>query len=543
MFDIENVVKNIKKIIRKELIILWIFSFILSSALVALSLKNKFPLGKGDFVFLSILALLVSLYRPRWIFFLFVGLIPIDNVILVSGFLPMQLRPYQFLEAILSTAIIILLAAGRLGFRILKPVWQDYLVFSLVPLSFLSVINAFNRDISIKNGLILMSFIVLYFLIRNFVRSRKDLGKIAFFFSGSFLAVSGYGYFQILADKFGAKSFEVMFGRPNSTFTEPDWMGVYLCFALAVFLSLAYFFIRQKPENSQKNRYIIILLYSLVFLDIVLIVLSLSRSAWLAAAATLLFFAFFSFLKKEGKNTGGSDGVKSAAIVCGIAILSLAAVSAGKLSKFDIFDRARSTATSEQKITIACKYSGEIPGEVGNIEDLPKFGCRHINLEEIESYKSQGMFVTEIFRKDPNVQTRSVIYQKSWEEIKKHPVLGIGYGSMTQILGVDSRGAGLNESNIFLQVWAGSGILGLISFIILIGYIIINALRRISPICPMNKFIGCPVVKDNFEMSANLFLFLGIVALIIPNLFNAGLLLGLTWLAFSVFVCIWDLHA
>jgi hypothetical protein len=534
----EILAKNIKNVLKKELAVLWIFSVILSLALIVLSLKGKFPLGKGDFVFLSILALLVALYRPRWIFFLFVGLIPLENIILVSGFLPMQLRAYQFLGAILLIAITVLFAARRLKFKILKLAWQDYLVFSFVPFGFLSIINTSNKNISLKNGLILLSFALLYYLIRNFVGSRKDLIKTAFFFSGSFLAVSCYGFYQVLADKFEFRSFEVMFGRPNSTFAEPDWLGVYLCFALAVFLSLIYYYKDQELKIKFSN----FLLYALVFFDMTLIILTLSRSAWVGAAAVLAIFAFLSLFKKKKKVVMDTEGIKSIVVVLIIVLLALIVIRSGKLSKFDIFDRARSTATSEQKITIACEKNSQIPESVADAEDLLKYGCRHINLEDISFNKSQGKTVAETFRKDPNVLTRSMIYQKSWEEIKKHPVFGVGYGSITQLLGADSRGAGLNESNIFLQIWAGSGIFGLLAFIVFIGYFFVYAFRRVSPACSMNKIIGCPVVKDDFEKAVNLFVVLGIAALIIPNLFNAGLLMGMMWLALSIFASIRDLR-
>src|SRR4030066_2073917 len=99
---------KIKNILKQELSALWIFSVLLGFALIALQIKNKLPLGAGDFVFISILALCVALYRPRWMFLLFVSLVPLENVILASGFLPMQLRPYQFLGAELAVAVIIL---------------------------------------------------------------------------------------------------------------------------------------------------------------------------------------------------------------------------------------------------------------------------------------------------------------------------------------------------------------------------------------------------------------------------------------------------
>ncbi|MDP1845234.1 MAG: O-antigen ligase family protein [Candidatus Moranbacteria bacterium] len=526
MVNFENLFKNIKNILKRELVILWIFSVLLGLALIVLGNKSKLPLQEGDFVFLSLLTLLIALYRPRWVFFVFVGLVPLENIILVSGFIPLQLRPYQFVGAILAAALIILWFFKKLKFELLRPNWIDWLIFSLAPLSFLALVNAPDKNVSLKQNTVLLSFIILYYLTRNFVRNKKDLLKIAFFFAGSWLVVMTYGFYQVFADKFGKNSFEVMFGRPNSTFAEPDWLGIFLCFALAALLSVNLF------EVSPRIK----IIYIFLFFNITLLILTLSRSAWIGGAIILLFFSFFSLFKKKEKVVLNNGKIWTVIIIFTIVFLSLIAVRAGKLSKFDLSDRARSTATNEQKITIACEKNIDLPKIVANIDELTKFNCRHINLEEIYFYKSQGKFVFEIYRKDPNVMTRSTIYRKSWEIIREHPILGVGFGTITQNLGIDERGAGLNESNIFLQVWTGSGILGLVAFIILIGYLFIYAFRRASPVCPLNKIIGCPIVKSDFEKTLNVFVVLVILALIVPNLFNAGLLMGLLWLGLAVVV-------
>ncbi len=527
--------KKIKELFKRELVIFWIFSVLLGLALIVLENKNKLPIREGDFVFISLLILLVALYRPRWVFFVFVGLIPLENIILASGFIPFQLRPYQFVGAILAAAVIILWIFKKLKFELLRPNWIDWLVFSLAPLGFLALVNAPNKSVSLKLNLVLLSFIILYFLIRNFVRNKKDLLKTAFFFAGSWLVVAIYGFYQVFADKFGKNSFEVMFGRPNSTFAESDWLGIFLCFSLAVFLSTILLL---------KNRtYLKYLNYVFIFLDLTLLILTLSRSAWIGAAAVIIIFLLLNLFKKE------KDKVKfllrnffeNIAIIAFIIFLSLFSIYVFKLSKFDIFDRARSAATSEQKITIACEKNTALPETITSVNELAKFGCRYINLEEIEFYKNKGFIVTEIYRKDPNVMTRSAIYQKSLKEIKTHPILGVGFETITQKLGTDPRGAGLNESNIFLQVWAGCGILGLLAFVSVLGYLFIYSFRRISPICPLNKIIGCPVVKDDFEKILNIFLILAIISLFVPNLFNAGLLMGLIWLGLAIFVSVKDI--
>ena len=536
----EKIIITIKNIFKRELAWVWIFGLVSSLILVALSAKNKLPLGKGDFVFLALIALLVALYRPRWIFFLFVGSIALENIILAGGFLPFQLRPYQFLGGILILALAILYGSKRLGFKLLKPNWIDWLVFSLIPFSFLALMGALSKTISLKNNLILISFAALYYLARNFLRNREDLAKTAAFFVISFLTTILFGFYQVFADKFGAKSFEAMFGRPNSTFAEPDWLGIFLCFSLAVFLALIFYFTRSKQKTIISKKYALLFLDFLIFLNITLIILTLSRSAW-TGAGVIFFFYLFLLLPSIHKsaiadlrNKSWKLFLREGFIILLIFLVSIISIRVGKLSKFDIFDRARSTATSEQKITIACESNINIPVSIGDIGELANYNCQHINLEEIDNYKLRGKIVTQIYRKDPNVKTRNEIYHESWKIIKKSPILGVGYGTITEKLGQDQRGTGLNESNIFLQVWAGSGILGLIAFVVAFGYLLIYAFRRVSPVCLMNKFFGYPVVKDDFEKTLNVFAVLGILALIVPNLFNAGFFMGIFWLGLAV---------
>ena len=108
-----------------------------------------------------------------------------------------------------------------------------------------------------------------------------------------------------------------------------------------------------------------------------------------------------------------------------------------------------------------------------------------------------------------------------WEQIKENPVLGIGWGNIGSLLGKDERGATLNSSNIFLEVWLGAGIIGLVTFALIWVYIIINSIKFFLHGNHRGKFLG-------------LFLFLGAISLIIPNFFNAGIMLGILWLFFGI---------
>ena len=53
---------------------------------------------------------------------------------------------------------------------------------------------------------------------------------------------------------------------------------------------------------------------------------------------------------------------------------------------------------------------------------------------DIEKEKAAGNIIQEVYRPDPNVNIRSGIYKKSFEQIKGHPIFGIGWGSMGKIL-------------------------------------------------------------------------------------------------------------
>jgi hypothetical protein len=207
------------------------------------------------------------------------------------------------------------------------------------------------------------------------------------------------------------------------------------------------------------------------------------------------------------------DVIRMKLTIIPLFVLSIASVYFLHLTNFQIGNRLQSTG-GQQKITVACERNQELPVQQWDDASLAVVGCRHINLEEIAAEQTAGRFVMEVYRKDPNVNIRAEIYQKSWALVKSHPILGIGWGSVSNYLGTDERGAGLNASNIFLEVWLGAGLLGLVSFVFLLGYILYNSSWFFLH---QDQFFG-------------LFLLLGLTAIVIPNLFNSGIFLGFVWL-------------
>jgi hypothetical protein len=181
-----------------------------------------------------------------------------------------------------------------------------------------------------------------------------------------------------------------------------------------------------------------------------------------------------------------------------------------------------------QKITVSCEVDSEVSEKIQNIEELEGVGCHHINLEEIDQKREEGFEIKEVYRPDPNIEIRKDVYLKTWWSIKEHWVLGQGIGSSSLILGLDENGAGLNASNIFLEVWVSIGIFGLVilSLVLFVPAIIVKWKLLTSLFSSKRKI-------NWFNTS---FVALVFVALVIPNLFNAGWLLGFFWVTLAIYV-------
>ena len=515
--------------------VLLVFFLVFLSNLGILPLKNT-----SDFLFFTFLFLFFALYRPGWAFLLFVGTIALENINFAPVDFGLMIRPYQFIGALVVVALLIRLIARRLNFSLEKPKWYDFLVIVIVAGGFVSAVGAPNRALSLKLSVICASFAVLYFLTRSFIRDIADLKKIIPFFLTSSLVVILYGIWQNISFVRGLISYEVMPGRPNATFPEADWLGIFLVLLIAVAYVIIFYYGKRLTENDTpeisnfqppisnkipNHKFQKFAQYLLLILSYILLILTVSRSAWLGAvAATFIFlFLILTNLKFNPEFWRWKDfGVNLAGIAIS-AIIVVAVVYFFNLTSFQLFNRVQSTGSGLQKITIACSPRAELSEVeslrvVGDVSELEKFGCRHINLEDIEKEIGLNNIVKEIYRSDPNVNIRKEIYAKSWQAIKKNPVLGIGWGSIGKILGTDERGASLNASNIFLEIWLGAGLLGFLAFVALWAYILLrNVLNFLNTDDPEEQAFALFVIGSWFGLT-------------IANLFNAGIMLGFLWL-------------
>jgi hypothetical protein len=500
--------------------ILLVFFLILLNNLGVLPVR-----GLGNFLFFVFLLLIFTLYRPGWSFLFFIGTIALENINVAPAEIGINVRPYQLFAALTIIAVFIRFLSKRLNFELPKWKWTDSTLMILAIAGFISVLFSVDKSLSFKQSVIAASFVAIYFLARIFIQNLEDLKKIIPFFLGSSAMVILYGIWQNWRFMHGLNSFEAMPGRPNSTFAEADWLGMFLVLLLAVLYAIIFsisnnqFPIPNKMSNvkCQMSKFLFFSCWSFVTGCFMLLILTVSRSAWLGAGVVMAIFLIAFLAKQQWKQ------FLRVLLFLAIALVSSTLIGyVFSLTNFQLFNRIQSTGTGLQKITISCRPNLDcaVPEVINNVSELKNCSCRHINLEEIQDEKAAGNIVSEIYRTDPNVNIRGQIYQKSWEQIKSHPIFGIGWGNISNILGKDERGTSLNSSNIFFEIWLGSGILGLLALVFVWVYILAKGIKLF-----LNSNPG--------GVSLGLFLFLGSVSLLIPNLFNAGIFMGILWLFFS----------
>jgi hypothetical protein len=529
--------KNINKIKTGLLLA----NVLLVSFLILLSNLGILPFKSiGDFAFFAVLTLIFALYRPGWAFLFFVGTIVLENINLAPKEIGIMVRPYQFFGALTILAILVRWRAKRLNFKFSKLFWADYLIIILTISSFVSAFASQDKTPSFKLAIIFLSFAFLYFLSRTFIQTAEDLKRIVPFFLSSSIIVIFYGIWQNARFILGKISFETMLGRPNATFFEADWLGIYLVLVIGVIYAIIYYLNKelsnifdiinsklQNPNskqipNDKIQKFILYILYLILIASYTLLILTVSRSAWLGTVIMTLVFLLIVLTGLKFKNWQGKLFLKVLRNLTIAGSCSIGIVYFFNLTSFQLFNRAQSTGTGLQKITISCREEIPLPEKVETSEELIKYGCRHINLEEIKIEENRGYLIKEIYRPDPNVNIRSEIYQKSIAEIKKHPLFGIGWGSIGKVLGTDERGSALNSSNIFLEIYLGAGIVGFLSFMIIWLYIFGKSIKNLYS------------SEDNLHRAYNLFVLLGWFGLTVANLFNAGILLGFIWVFIAI---------
>ncbi|NTW75554.1 MAG: hypothetical protein HGB34_01500 [Candidatus Moranbacteria bacterium] len=484
------------------------------SILVLASYKGMLPLGLPDFFFLLVLSILAAAYRPGWMFLLLVTILPLETVNLAPVTFGTDIRPYQFLVLAIYAGLAVRFVSGRSFPAWPKPHAGDVFL-SLIPIGALvAVVNAPDHMLSFRMAIILFSFLALYVLFRMYIRTAEDVGRILPFVVLATVLVISLSIFQNALFLYGNRSYEVMPGRPNGSFPEADWLGVFLVFSYAAFLAAGYMISSRSSSFEQSFR---MKRSTFLFLGLVgvltALTISVSRSAWLGAAIAVVIAIILTILAKRFRVCGFIFVTSVAAQF--VAIMIITSV---PLTDFDLSGRANSVGTGQQTITISCERGTLPPTGVSTTDELAAFGCRHINLDEIPFEMTSGYVIAEIQRNDPNISIRKAIYDRSIALGSEHPFIGVGWGSITRVLGTDARGAGLNASNVFLEIWLGSGLFGIVGFV---GFLVLLAYRAFRD---FRRFRG----------TFPFFLITAFSGLIMFDLFNSGILLGFVWAILGV---------
>ncbi|MFW5885202.1 MAG: O-antigen ligase family protein [Patescibacteria group bacterium] len=530
----------------KEYFWIAVFGVLLNAGLIFANSAGFFPMGLAAFAGAFLFFLVISLKKPAWVFWIFIILIPLERVIISSQEIPFSLRPFQFVGIALIFALIIKFFFRVAFFRKIsfsqkvagfqKTISkiktlsdkQDYLVFIFIAIAAFSISNAPNREVSLKQFLVLLSFGALYVLSRYFFQQKNKLQEALWFFVATSLPVLIFGLYQAVAPHFNWPDFQIFSGRVNSTFAEPDWFGVYLVFLAAIiyWLKLQLFKTNNETmvaswELRKAGQWAANIYLSFVFL---VLLLTVARSAWAGFAGITVIYFFLLwrqgriyFQKRLYPKKFFREGLSLSILYA----VSMALILVFNLSQFHFLNRAGSSLSGMEKITISCNQGSSVPDKINKIDELNQYECEHIKLEEISEEKEKGKLVREVFRPDPNVEIRKEIYAKTWQSIKKHPLIGQGLGSSSEILGEDDHGHGYNASNIFLEVWISTGLAGLAVFCGLFLWPAFTALRLLMR-------------NSKLNYGLNIFIILSTAAFLVPNLFNAGVFLGVFWVWLAI---------
>jgi len=482
---------------------------------LVLFLSGLFPLSAVHFIFFSALFGLACLYRPNWCFLLLVALLPFEIVNLAPESFGLMLRPYQWLFLLLALALGIRLLTRRNTWPLFPPHPIDILL-GLIPIgAWISGLLA--GDEGPRLAVIVTSFYTIYLLARVFFRTVKDVTLSAAVFCVSGLITLLLAFWQNIAFEFGGTVTSVMPGRPNGTFAEADWLGFFIGSLILIIMTVLDCALRKMVE--EEGRFFPGVLFSVLTLIplFVVLVMTVSRSAWLGIVFAIVAWAF-AFVYRTGV-TELRRLLQLTEILVISFIIALIVVIEVPLTRFDLLNRAESTATGLQEITVACDQSISLPEVIENTAALVGYGCRHIDLEVITSLQAEGLFITTVKRPDPNVEIRKAIYVKTWAELRAHPIFGIGWGNIGPILGTDGRGAALNASNVWLEVWLGAGLIGLIGLLGVFAWSGVEFFRRKNNASP-----EAALARTAFAVT---------ILFLIFNLFNAGLLIGFVWVFFA----------
>jgi len=476
--------------------------------------------GAASFCAVAV-SLIIGLFRPQASFWCMIAFLPLEMLNILPESAPFHLRFYQLFAVSAALGYSVQFVRGKVTYKAVRFVWQDAALFVFAACSVAGAIFSGESE-AIRLSIIVMSFLLVYGISRLFVRSLEDIELAAIHFFGAFFITVMVGIWQNWAFMHGGNHGELMPGRPNGVFPEADWFGIYMTLGIALALAFLLFVFEQTGYGRRRILQALTL-HEIIFFGSMGLILSVARSAWLGAVVAFGLFFSAVFFRYGVRRWFGSISF-SARRVATVVFAFLFAVSFVKvlhLTPFHLSNRLESSGTGLQKITVSCEHAVQLPDAISSLEDLEIYDCRHIPIEQITSEMQSGHFVFEVDRPDPNVSVRFRLWEESVRVIWERPWFGSGWGEIGRRLGADENGHIFNASNIFLEVWIGSGVFGFVAFCSVILSVGVAGIRL-------------ALRKETRVAGAGILVVAA--AVIVPNVFNSGHLVGFFWVWMGISV-------
>ena len=381
----------------------------------------------GAIVFIGIL--IASLNDPKLGVYAVAFLLPFERVgSLDAGGVTLRASQIVLLAALAGWLLAVLFRRTKL--RLGVPAYVPMLL--LLAVGALSLIQAENLGRGITVWLFTAFVMTLALLLPNVLTTAEHVKKTIRILFVSAAIVSAFGLYQFAGDVVGLPSSVTglrpqytsdVFGFPRvqSTALEPLYFANYLLLPMS--LALAFFLFRRKERDGLPVGPWAA--FGLLLLTGVNVVLTLSRGGYLALAGVLGFLFFVWAL----------DGVRLRRLAALIGVLALAI--AGAYGALLLTGKEKNVTTFVDQAT---EYSG-----------------------------------------GAGVEDRFLTYEESARLIVDHPWLGVGIGNFGPSVAtrpwVQPDGGWRIVNNEYLELFAETGIFGLLSFLALIVVLVVSSMR------------------------------------------------------------------
>ncbi len=390
---------------------------------------------------------------------------------------------------------------ANIGYRILdikyikqilinKNIRLEILALAFAAISFLSLSGADNIGAGVKKILFLSNIFLFFIIVKNTARDKETFIKVlkTSVLAGIFSLIIGYAqlisiFFFSLADfwQFWTENvIAALYGinlsfllsysntwfsyypgdipptlRMFSVFPDSHSFALYNIILIPFILTLALYY-----KNLNRIR-LMYLAYGILVLSLLAIIFSGSRGAWVSAIIPLgimvcikifnikIYSAPKRFLSQKIKINAGHTA---------------------KNLKSKLGDLAGYLASAKLGMIISTVLLFFILFPVSSIilEQTQKAEWRRLNSEgDFSSFAMYKRLRSIIDMDEISNKGRIEIWRETLASIEKHPMFGVGIGNFTSVIGKNISAAkkGASAHNLFLDIFAETGIFGLIAFL------------------------------------------------------------------------------